>query len=101
MSGASKIVGREVEKALRALTGFYVHKVGQGRTDYNATVKDIAEAAGVTKQTARKYLRIMQEAGIAGAYYEKIRGIPRCEWWMAYNNELNAPVPGSYWENVK
>lgn len=101
MSGASKIVGREVEKALRALSGFYVHKVGQGRTDFNATVKDVADAAGVTKQTARKYLRIMKEAGVAGFYYDKIRGIPRCEFWMAYNNQLEAPVPGSYFENVK
>jgi len=100
MSGASKIVGREVEQALRELSGFYIHTTGQGRTDYNATVKDIADRAGVTKQTARKYLRILKEAGAAGFYYDKVRGLPRCEFWMAYNNRLAAPLPGTFSENL-
>jgi len=100
MSGASRIVGREVEAALRSLSGFYIHTVGQGRTDYNATVKDVADRAGVTKQTARKYLRLLQEAGMAGCYYDKVRGLPRCEFWMAYDNRLNAPLPGTFSENL-
>jgi len=101
MSGTSRITGREIERALRALTGCYHHVTGQGRTDYRATCKDIAEYVGVTKPTARKYLRMLQDVGSVGCCRETWRGGWSGETFVLYGNNLDEPIPGSYFENVR
>lgn len=100
MTGSSKIVGREVERALRELTGTFIHRVGQGSTFYVCSVKDVADYCGITKQTARKYLRILVAAGTVGSCYDTWIGYGRLETFVLYGNMLDNPVPGSAFEKV-
>lgn len=99
MTGASRLIGRQVEKALRELTGTYIHKTGQGSTWYRCSVKDVADYCGITKQTARKYLRILVDSGIAGSCYDTWHGFGRLETFVLFGNMLEEPVPGTFSEN--
>jgi len=99
MTGASKIVGRSVEDALKALTGCYLHSSGQGSTWYRCSVKDVADYCGITKPTARKYLRLLVESDLVGSYYDTWHGHGRLETFVLYGNMLAQPVPES--ETVK
>lgn len=95
MSGASKIIGREVVEALRRLTGCYLHTSGQGSTWYRCSVRDVADFCGITKQTARKYLRMLVVSGEVGSIYENWHGHGRLETFSLYGNVLSEPVPDS------
>jgi DNA-binding IscR family transcriptional regulator len=99
MTGTSKITGREVERALKALTGCYLHKSGQGSTWYRCTCKDVAVFCGITKPTARKYLNMLVESGLVGSMPDKWHG-----WhgmtYVWYGNMLENPVPNSYSEGL-
>lgn len=62
MSGTSKALGREIEAHMRW------RLIGTQDVTIYATVGEVAKLFEISKQTARKYLNILVDAGVLNRY---------------------------------
>lgn len=65
MTAGSKALGAVVEVALKKATGFQMSLDGNGGKQVYATAGQVARIVGCSRNTAKKYLSMLVEAGCA------------------------------------